>query len=446
MWQLPAEATGVAVAVLVYSAICWVCNGLMLWLAWVHNERLSYVACISYFPLLSTTFSIVQQLHDYIWWEDVAVAAWENRVANVGNPVLVISNGSPGIDLVFFYIQYYCYIVEATFVLFWAFSLMASVYGWSSRPRWRKTFACINIVGKIVSVILPLITICLLQVKIIQKNFVAFLIIADFEFIVSCGGGAIFLLMILVQYVRSRTQFQMSSFGYGCSSANTDTDTRRSYVYPRSRRPRGIYDKWLVVRFTIAFVALAIFEAAISTFQVNGQQNNTVDSLSDRPNASASTAIRSSLQDLPGVTASLIPFIVFGTTRPFRQKIWETFVPQCLRRRRRSLRRNTLPYTSRSSVQPQRPLTAIRVSKGVDISYSTNELTTPTRSSSNYDRISDDEKRMLPPPPPPASIPGRVPARGPWEDRWEPDRNVHGVRWEISAGGQKSGVSGLRGK
>lgn len=41
MWQLPAEATGVAAAVLFYSVICWICNVLMLWLAWTHNERLS---------------------------------------------------------------------------------------------------------------------------------------------------------------------------------------------------------------------------------------------------------------------------------------------------------------------------------------------------------------------------------------------------------------------
>ncbi|KAF3020517.1 hypothetical protein E8E14_002812 [Neopestalotiopsis sp. 37M] len=466
MWQLPAEATGVAAAVLFYSVICWICNVLMLWLAWTHNERLSYVACISYFPLLSTTFSIVQQLHDYIWWEDVAVATWENRVANVGNPVLVISNGAPGIDLVFFYIQYTCYNIEATFVLFWAFSLLASVYGWSFKPRWRKTFARINIIGKIVSVVLPLITICLLQVRAIQESYVAFLIIADFEFIVSCAGGAIFLLMILVRYVQSRSNFGTWTVGYGRDLDTTDTDTRRSYnphasstggthrPGGRRRGARGIYDKWLIIRFTIAFVALAIFECSIATFQVTGQQNNTVDFLSDAPNATADKAIRVAVQDLPGVTASLIPFIVFGTTRPFREKIYRTFVPRCLQRRRQERRRDRDghrpahdPYTARSSMTQR-----IRVSKGVDISYSMNELTTVTRSSSHYERSSDDEKglmhnsslssssplsptMMAPPLSPPAAVASRVPAKGPWEDRWEHEASLHGVRWEISAGG-----------
>lgn len=66
-------------------------------------------------------------------------------------------------------------------VFFWAFSLMASVYGWMSRPRWRKTFTRVNIAGKLFSVVLPLITICLLQVRAIQEKYIAFLIIADFE-------------------------------------------------------------------------------------------------------------------------------------------------------------------------------------------------------------------------------------------------------------------------
>lgn len=237
--------------------------------------------------------------------------------------------------------------------------------------------------------------------------------------------------MILVQYVQSRNQFKTWTVGYGIDSTTTDTDTRRSYGPARLRRPRGFYDKWLVVRFTIAFIALSIFECSIATFQVSGQQNNTVDFLSDKPNTSASKAIRVSLQDLPGVTASLIPFIVFGTTKPFRQKMYETFVPGCLQRKPKE---NSVPYMPRSSVA-QRPLTSIRVSKGVDISYSTNELAM-TRSSSNYDRSSDDEKRILPPSP--AKVPSRVPARGPWEDQWEQNSNSHGVRWEVSAGGHNS--------
>lgn len=234
--------------------------------------------------------------------------------------------------------------------------------------------------------------------------------------------------MILVRYIRSRSQFKTWSIGYGVDSMTTDTDPRRSYGPPRRRRSQGFYDRWLVIRFTIAFVALSIFECSIATFQVTGQQNNTVDFLSEKPNTSASKAIRVSLQDLPGVTASLIPFIVFGTTRPFREKMYKTFVPRCLQRKPKD--DNPL-YTARSSMA-QRPFTSIRVSKGVAISYSMNELNM-TRSSSNYGRSSDDEKGILPSSPARATT--RIPARGPWEDHWEQQSQLHGVRWEVSAGG-----------
>ncbi|KAI1877073.1 uncharacterized protein JN550_001145 [Neoarthrinium moseri] len=419
-----AQATGVAVAVLLFSAFCWICNVLMLWLAWIHNERLSYVACISYFPLLSTTCSIIQQLHDYIWFEDVAIAAWENRIANVGNPTLVICNGCTGIDRILFYIQYYCYNVEATFVLFWAFSLMASVYGWTSKPHPRRIFARINIVGKVTSVVLPLVTVSLLQVEAIQGKMVAFLVIADFQFIISCGGGAIFLLMILAKYVHSRRQFNTWTAAYGISSLTTETDTKRSSFSPILPRPKGIYDKWLVIRFTIAFVALGIFECCLATFQVTGQQNNTAVFLSHAPNLSAEKAIRMSLQDLPGVTASLIPFVVFGTTKQFREKMWTTFVPK---RWQKSSKRDNMAFTNRQSML-QDPYSSIRVSKGVAISYSMNDMS-PTPSCSNYKKAADDEKPLKP------LSPARVPARGPWEDRWEQHSSLHGVRWHVSAGG-----------
>jgi hypothetical protein len=230
--------------------------------------------------------------------------------------------------------------------------------------------------------------------------------------------------MILVRYVQSKSHFQTWTVGYGVDLETTDTDTRRSLTAPRKRRTKGIYDKWLIIRFTIAFVALAIFECSIATFQVTGQQNNTVDFLSARPNTSADKAIRVALQDLPGVTASLIPFIVFGTTKPFREKMYTTFVPKRWQRPYR--RRNNL-YNAPTPTA-SRPFPSIQVSKGVDISYSMNELT-HARSSSNYDRSSDDEKGILPP------APARIPAKGPWEERWEQDATLHGVRWEVSAGG-----------
>lgn len=60
-----------------------------------------------------------------------------------------------------------------------AFSLTQSVYGWSERPHLRRIFTHVNIAGKLVSVFLPLLEICLLQLKAVQKSFIAFIILAD---------------------------------------------------------------------------------------------------------------------------------------------------------------------------------------------------------------------------------------------------------------------------
>lgn len=77
--------------------------------------------------------------------------------------------------------EYYCYAVEATLVLFWAFSLTASVYGWSAKSTQRRTFSRVNLLGKTVSVVLPIVVVGLLQVQIIQDYRTTFIVIADFQ-------------------------------------------------------------------------------------------------------------------------------------------------------------------------------------------------------------------------------------------------------------------------
>lgn len=185
----------------------------------------------------------------------------------------------------------------------------------------------------------------------------------------------------------------------------------------------------------------SIYECAFALFQCVGQQNNTVDFLSPAPVPTASKAIRTSLTFIPGVTASLIPFVVFGTTRQFRSKMYDTFVPRCLKRRPPPSEDNltslalTRQSMSMSMSQPPIPVPdVICVSKGVDISYSMNDDRSPTQSSSNYDQTSEDENAILPM----CASPARIPARGPWEDAWEPSPNLRGVRWQVSSPSSQS--------
>ncbi|KAK8080604.1 hypothetical protein PG997_008422 [Apiospora hydei] len=369
MSQLPAGAVGTAVGVLLYSFICEVCNIVMLWLLWVHEEGLSYVACISYFTLLSTTCSIIQQFHDYIFWKDVTTAQFNNKAAQVGNPQLTLANGSVALDLILFYIQFYCYTVEATFVLFWAFTLTQSVYGWAGKPRLRRIFKRINTAGKIISVALPLLTICLLQVPTVQSSFVGFIILADIEFALSCFGGCILLIMILIRYIQTRRQLKTWSHGYGKKSTSTETTSNGPHISGGGSKPQsqGIYDRWLLIRFTIAFVFLAIFEVTNIIFQISAQQNNNRDAAAAAPDLSAKRAIAMMYFNMPGVTASLLAFVVFGTTRPFRERMYQTFVPKWFQKKGSTNRASQqLQYTRRDSAAKQRS-TSIKLSKGIDV-------------------------------------------------------------------------------
>lgn len=90
----------------------------------------------------------------------------------------------------------------------------------------------------------------------------------------------------------------------------------------------SIYDRWLLVRFTIAFIVLSAYEVVTILFQVSfflGTKDATA--IGNAPDLSVARAISDSLVYIPGVTSGLLVFVVFGTTRPFRRTMYQTFVP-----------------------------------------------------------------------------------------------------------------------
>ncbi|CAJ2512791.1 Uu.00g009100.m01.CDS01 [Anthostomella pinea] len=323
---IPAEAHGAAAGVLLYSLI--------------------YVAWIAYFTLISTTASIIQQFHVYVKWESVMTQQFHHARANAGNPELVIANSSTGVDLVLFYIQFCCYNIEATSVLFWAFSLTQSVYGWSTKPHLRLTLKHIQLAGKVISIVLPIVMISLLQAKAVRSSFIAFLLIADILLIINLAGGCSFLFAILWRYIQSRRQCQSWSVGYGkCASVpEGGQNTGSSQQKPQS----SIYDRWLITRFTIGFVFLGIFELSNVLFQLAARQNTSIDETVSRPDLSTSRAQKTAVLFLPGLTPPLLAFFVFGTTRTFRQYMYKTFVPiRFQRNMAQSSRSASVPYASR---------------------------------------------------------------------------------------------------
>ncbi|KAI0148601.1 hypothetical protein GGR57DRAFT_236383 [Xylariaceae sp. FL1272] len=329
--QLPHGAEGAAALSMIFAYISEACSLLMIWLTWSHNERLSYVACISYFTLLSTTASIIQQTHDIVWWKDIVTREYERKIANPNDEELNIGNGSIGVDLVLFYIQFYSYNVQSLFVTFWASELAQSIYALTEKSSLKYALRRFNASAKVVALLLPLIFILAVQAPSMHHAGIGFELLAGVPFLLTLGLGSALMLAILVRYVRSRRKIvRFNPFG----NLRSSSDHVSSASSNASRRRQSIYDKWLMTRFTIAFVLLAGFIVVTIFFQEFARRNTSRDIVAPEPDLSAERARSTFYLFIPGNTPGIGLFIVFGTTATFRSQIYRTFVPRCFRRER----------------------------------------------------------------------------------------------------------------
>ncbi|KAI0139292.1 hypothetical protein BJ166DRAFT_126412 [Pestalotiopsis sp. NC0098] len=263
--QLPAGVEGVAAFALIYSSISLVCSMLLIWCARLHRETWSYISLLSYFALISDSASITQQAYDITFYRDLLAGQFYRKTTFLENPELAIANGSYGLDLVLYYIQYYSYNVESMLVMFWAFELAQSVYGLSAKPHLRQILRRTNSVGKAIAMLFPLLTILLLRVPGVQKVFVAFILLADLPLMISLAVSSITMIAILFKYIQSRKKISNWT-PQGNNTTNTSDTSAETIQTAASaetgkgksfKRSQGLYDRWLMVRFTVAFVILA---------------------------------------------------------------------------------------------------------------------------------------------------------------------------------------------
>ena len=112
--------------------------------------------------------------------------------------------------------------------------------------------------------------------------------------------------------------------------------TRRKLLswnpYARPAQTTGqpsIYDRWLLIRFAIAVLVLSAYEVVTVLFQASSAASTKdIAAIGTEPDLSASRAMGENLIYVPGVSSGYLVFIVFGTTRPFRQTMYQTFVPK----------------------------------------------------------------------------------------------------------------------
>lgn len=331
--QLPEGSEGVAAASVIFACISVLCSSMVIWLTAVHNESRSYVALLAYFTLISTTASLIQQIHVIAFYRDIEVQQYEARVKDPFSPDARVANGSTGMDLILYYIQFYCYQTMSLLILWWASELAQSVYGLLHKGTTRRILRKVNAAGKITAIVIPLIIILLLRAPPVQKDPLVFTVITDIPLGLAMGLGSILMLVILGRYIYSRRKLLRFDAGQGAStdpesqtsSSNAGSRYSRYSRATKPKRNRVIYDRWIMTRFTAAFFFLCIFQATATLFQQLSIGNFDARLGIPGPDFSVEKARKSLLLFIPGNLPGIALFLVFGTTTAFRRYMRERY-------------------------------------------------------------------------------------------------------------------------
>ncbi|PSR92049.1 hypothetical protein BD289DRAFT_196596 [Coniella lustricola] len=328
MSQLPPGALPTAIAVLIYALVCLFSNVLMLWLVWTSRQSFSYIGCICIATLICVTANIGQQIYDNLYWVQVMNQRYLHIKSDPNNPMTSYSSGLSGAEFYFWLIRVTAENIAASLGCVWALSLAQAVYGFANNADW----LVINRWGKAVAIVLPLANVILILTPWVQGSFVGFTILVAIPYFGSIAGGAAGLLLILTKYIKTRRELKKWEVATHVDGRTTwrsfrlaDDDTGGT---PSVAHSTGIYDNWLITRFSIAFAFLCIFEMDSIVIALTNRNTVLAQALDSAPNLSASHARAVFALFIPSAFASLLTLFTFGTTRHCRSIIYRTFVPR----------------------------------------------------------------------------------------------------------------------
>jgi hypothetical protein len=173
--------------------------------------------------------------------------------------------------------------------------------------------------------------------------------------VIACFGlGAILLLAILCKYINARIALVTWNVPYGQRSGGTN-DNSAARLQPQGRHmpqqpKKSIYDRWLLLRFTIGFVALGLFELVVINFQLRAAATNTKENIPPSADLSAGRAIGDFTLFIPGVSGAPLVFLVFGTTRTFRDYMAQIFLTKRTRDRLEARRQRKRKPSAAASI------------------------------------------------------------------------------------------------
>jgi len=170
--------------------------------------------------------------------------------------------------------------------------------------------------------------------------------------VLACFGlGAVVLLAILGKYIHARIALVTWRVPYGQTSGGTG-DGSSARLQNGQQPKKSIYDKWLLLRFTIGFVALGLFELVVINFQLRAAHTNTAANIPPVADLSASRAIGDFTLFVPGVTGAPLIFLVFGTTRTFRDRMAKVFLTKRTRDKLEARRQRKRKPSAAASIRP----------------------------------------------------------------------------------------------
>lgn len=347
---IPAAAVGASVGVLIYSLICLILCTLVVGMLFKHGEKWTYITLLATFSALSTFVSMIQQIHYSMHWRTNKEAQYQMALYSENIKGLIFLGAAGYTQAILATTDFYCYHVMSLAVLCWAVNLFCGAWDISGNFL-GKHIDKLRPASLIFAILWPALIMGICSIPAITHIAILFYILSLITLYVSLSTGVILLILILYKYMKIRrlvmgkssarrvelwsssggdshnqimesgtedlwtssggdaaVHTQIMEFGTGQSGATSD-----------KRQP--LYDRGLLTRFTIGFTILAGFGVLlISNYKYQVLRHNKL-----LANKGPDLEVRSTISDIllfiPGVTPSLVVYLVFGTTKPCKQYI-----------------------------------------------------------------------------------------------------------------------------
>lgn len=339
---VPQEVLGLAVFVDVLSVLATVLGLLLCFMLWNHGERVSYILMLSASTTFGAVVGLIRHVDFTLNWRTIQIQRFENERHHSYSDSDMFGKADVGWRLVLSWTSIFTYNVDALLVLFWSIALFIGTWDIRIKSSSKKAM---SIIFKTSAIILPAVMCAACSTEAVQRVPVAYLVTFNFLMAICLTTGSLLVIIVLLKYLQSRNLFTRFFPKSTVMSTSLGAGTMSSVATTRTRTGT---DKWLIVRFSIIMICLLVFETAQIIYQIVNYERNQHDSkgAATSPDFSVEQAKIDISQDIPGTLPSIIAFLIFGTTAPFRRKYARLIrvICCCERAQRGRSRKDPIPW------------------------------------------------------------------------------------------------------